>query len=123
MIYKMIISGRLPGLNEYINACRSNPYRGATMKQRAERSVINAALVQLKKTKIKKPVTMSYLWVEQDRRRDMDNVSSFGRKVIQDGLVKSGILRNDGWKEIKGFSDSFAVDHHRPRIEVTITEL
>lgn len=123
MIYKMIISGRLPGLNEYINACRSNPYRGATMKQRAERSVINAALVQLKKTKIKKPVTMSYLWVEQDRRRDMDNVSSFGRKVIQDGLVKSGILRNDGWKEIKGFSDPFAVDHHRPRIEVTITEL
>lgn len=123
MIYKIIISGRLPGLNEYINACRSNPYRGATMKQRAERSVINAALVQLKKTKIKKPVTMSYLWVEQDRRRDMDNVSSFGRKVIQDGLVKSGILRNDGWKEIKGFSDSFAVDQLRPRIEVTITEL
>lgn len=123
MIYKIIISGRLPGLNEYINACRSNPYRGATMKQRAERSVINAALVQLKKTKIKKPVTMSYLWVEQDRRRDMDNVSSFGRKVIQDGLVKSGILRNDGWKEIKGFSDSFAVDQHRPRIEVTITEI
>ena len=84
---------------------------------------MNAALVQLKKLKIKKPVTMSYLWVEQDRRRDMDNVSSFGRKVIQDGLVKSGILRNDGWKEIKGFSDSFAVDQRNPRIEVTITEL
>lgn len=52
----------------------------------------------------------------------MDNISSFGRKVIQDALVKAGVLRNDGWKEIRGFSDRFAVDAENPRIEVEIEE-
>lgn len=51
----------------------------------------------------------------------MDNISSFGRKVIQDALVTMGVLQNDGWKEITGFQDEFFVDKHNPRIEVEIT--
>ena len=66
---------------------------------------------------------MEYHWIEKDTRRDLDNISSFGRKVIQDALVKEGILRNDGWKDISGFSDSFGVDKDNPRIEVVIREV
>lgn len=36
---------------------------------------------------------MRYRWFEKDRRRDLDNVSSFGRKVIQDALVECGVLK------------------------------
>ena len=40
--------------------------------------------------------------------------------MIQDALVKSGLLQNDGWKEIISFSDEFYVDPDNPRIEVEI---
>lgn len=63
---------------------------------------------------------MHYRWIERDRRRDKDNIAAFGRKVIQDALVRMKALRNDGWNNIEGFSDEFAVDKKKPRIEVTI---
>lgn len=66
---------------------------------------------------------MIYRWYEKDKRRDLDNVSSFGRKVIQDALVYTGVIQNDGWKEITGFSDEFYVDKKNPRIEVEIEEV
>ena len=66
---------------------------------------------------------MRYRWYEKDRRRDLDNVSSFGRKVIQDALVQTHVIKNDGWKEITGFSDEFFVDADNPRIEVEIEEV
>ena len=66
---------------------------------------------------------MRYRWYEKDRRRDLDNVSSFGRKVIQDAVVQTHDLKNDGWKEITGFSDEFFVDADNPRIEVEIEEV
>ena len=123
MTYRFTIPGRLPGLNEYITACRTSPYKGAKLKADAERAVTAAAQTQLRGLRITRPVTMDYAWIEKDRRRDLDNVSSFGRKIIQDSLVQCGILRNDGWKEITGFSDAFAVDKKHPRIEVTILEI
>lgn len=66
---------------------------------------------------------MRYKWFEKNRRRDLDNVSSFGRKVIQDALVQAHTIQNDGWKEITGFSDEFFVDARNPRIEVEIEEV
>lgn len=123
MEYKFIINGRLPGLNEYTTACRTNPHKGAKMKADCESIVISAIRMQLKKLHITKPVMFRYTWYEQDHRRDLDNISSFGRKVIQDALVKAHILENDGWKNIAGFSDSFYVDRGHPRIEVEITEV
>lgn len=55
-------------------------------------------------------------------RRDLDNISSFGRKVIQDALVNAAVLKGDGWKHVVGFSDRFEVDKENPRIEVRIIE-
>jgi Holliday junction resolvase RusA-like endonuclease len=72
--------------------------------------------------KLKSPVRMRYKWYEKDRRRDKDNISGYGRKVIQDGLVKAGVLLDDGWKDIDSFSDEFAVDKQRPRVEIEIEE-
>lgn len=60
--------------------------------------------------------------VRKGYARDLDNISSFGRKVIQDALVNAAILKGDGWKYVVGFSDRFEVDKENPRIEVLIRE-
>lgn len=118
---KLIINGRLSGMNELIEKNRQNPQAGAKLKREAQADVLWFIKSQIH-GKLKEPVYMAYLWVEKDRRRDMDNVSAFGRKVIQDALVQSGKLKNDGWDNITGFCDNFAIDKERPRIEVTIYE-
>lgn len=75
---------------------------------------------QLRGIRLKKPVRMIYKWYEPNRKRDLDNISSYGRKVIQDALVRCGVLQGDGWNHITGFEDHFYVDKAEPRIEVEI---
>ena len=123
MEYLLVIPGRLDNLNDYISAERTNRYKGAQMKSRSETVVINAIRQCLRLVKIEKPVYMEYTWYEKNKRRDLDNISSFGRKVIQDSLVHTHVLKNDGWKEIVGFSDTFYVYAINPRIEVLIREV
>jgi Holliday junction resolvase RusA-like endonuclease len=119
----VVIRGAFPGLNEYINAERTNRYKAAAMKRQCQGVVVRCAKSQLRGFRPKGAVVMAFAWYERDRRRDKDNVAAFGRKVIQDGLVAAGVLKNDGWKEIAGFTDAFFVDKLAPRIEVTITEV
>lgn len=121
---KLVIPGRLPGLNEYIAAERTSRFKAASMKRENETLVLLAAKKSLRKWRqTDKPVMMRYTWYELNRKRDMDNISSYGRKVIQDALVRGGYLRGDGWEHISGFADGFAVDKKNPRIEVEITEV
>lgn len=123
MTVKLIIPGRLPGMNEYIDAERRNRYAAAKIKTTSMDTVIKAARTSLGDWAAEASVRMDYLWIEPNMRRDKDNVSSYGRKIIQDALVEGGYLPNDGWRNVDGFSDSFAVDAENPRIEVTITEI
>lgn len=123
MEYLLIIPGRLHGLNDLIAAERTNRHNGAKMKAEDERAVSASIRRCMGRTMLKNPVYMEYKWVEPNRRRDLDNISSYGRKVIQDSLVKSGVLKDDGWKYVVGFSDRFEVDQDNPRIEVKITEI
>lgn len=118
---KLVIPGVLPNLNDYIAAERRHRQQGAKLKRQAEQVVLLAAR-KLGRVRFTGPVVMGYTWYEPNRRRDKDNVSSFGRKVIQDALVRAGILPNDGWANIEGFSDRFEVDRKHPRVEVEISE-
>lgn len=123
MKYLLIIPGKLPGLNDYIAAERTNRHKGAKMKADSGRRVEDAILECMSDVRIEKPVEMHYTWYEPNKRRDHDNVSSFGRKVIQDALVNAAVLKDDGWKHVVGFSDRFEVDKENPRIEVLIKEV
>lgn len=123
MKYLLTIPGRLDGLNKFIGANRSNSCAGNNMKKRNERIAGKSIESCLHGVKIESPVFMGYIWYERDMRRDLDNVSSFGRKVIQDALVKAAILKGDGWKYVVGFSDRFEVGKENPRIEVLIREV
>ena len=123
MQYKFTIEGRLDGLNKFINANRSNPYMGNKLKQENEEKVIWAIKKQLKDLQIINPVILKYDFYEPNKRRDLDNISSMAHKVIQDALVKTGVLKNDGWNEIISYIDQFYLDKENPRIEVTIVEV
>ena len=118
----LIVKGRLPGLNEYTTACRTNPHKGNEMKQQAQQTVMWYILQQMHRHRFKKPVFILFSFYEQDRRRDRDNISSFARKVIQDALVKCGNLQDDGWDYVTGYMDRFYVDKENPRIVVEFIE-
>jgi len=120
--HKLVFPGKLPSLNEFISACNKNPKAGGRMKWEDQNRVEWFIRSQLRGVRIKKPVIMVYTWYEPNRKRDLDNISSYGRKVIQDALVHCGVIHNDGWKQILGFSDRFYVDRKEPRVEVVIME-
>lgn len=122
MEHKLIIPGTLPGLNEYISAERTNKHKAAALKRQTERPISRMAATQLKGLRLSRPVIMRYLWVEPNRRRDKDNIA-FAKKFVQDALVSSGILQDDGWRQIEHFTDDFQVDAKNPRVEVVIAEL
>lgn len=120
---KLVIPGKLPGLNEYILAERTNRMKAAEMKRDTEYIIRLAARQQLHGVRCyRAPVVMHYTWIEKNRKRDKDNIA-FARKFIQDALVRAGILENDGWDQIAGFEDEFKVDARNPRVEVVITEM
>ena len=122
MKYLLIIHGKLNNLNDYIKALDTSRYKGSALKSDNEAKVLQEIYSQFGRLRITKPVRMEYTWYESNKRRDLDNISSFGRKVIQDALVKARVLPNDGWENIIGFSDEFHVDKKNPRIEVLIVE-
>lgn len=123
MEYLLTIPGTLNNLNDYIAADRANRHKGAKMKADNGNIVAVAIRQCMRGVSVKKPVFMEYTWYEPNKRRDKDNISSFGRKVIQDALVRCGVLKDDGWKYVVGFSDRFEVDKINPRIEVLIKEI
>lgn len=101
---KIEIPMKLPSLNQYINACRSNRYAGAKMKEQVE-SDISWYIKTL--PKFKKPVKIKFEWVESNKKRDLDNIC-FAKKFILDSMVKCGKLENDNRNYVIGFEDKFS---------------
>ena len=123
MEYRLTIYGRLPGLNDMIEADRRDRRAGNRLKQESQETIRLYILRDLKHLKIEKPVELHYYFYEPNRRRDLDNISGYAHKVTQDALVASGVLKNDGWSNIVGMKDSFFVDARNPRIEVIMKEV
>lgn len=66
------------------------------------------------------PVKIKCTWFESNIRRDPDNIFA-GVKFILDGLVKSGVLENDGQKWIKGIDHELGpVSKSRPGVLVEL---
>ena len=102
------ISDRLPGLNEYINACRRNKFAGAKMKKDADNLVcwfISIAHLE----PITEPIKLIFEWHIKKDKRDLDNIA-FAKKFILDALQETGMLPNDNKKYVQGFVDKFFYD-------------
>jgi len=114
------IPGELTALNEYIGFERT-PRIGSTLaanvkKRETERVRVGALELPEVKTY---PVKIIMTWYCKDRKHDPDNVA-FAKKFILDGLVRAGVLKQDGWNQISGFVDNFELDPENPGVEVSI---
>lgn len=97
------IQGKFPTANEYIDACRRNRYQAAKMKRDAEQLVmLQARWLSAIKTRVR----IRFVWHEENRKRDPDNVA-FAKKFVLDALQKIGKLKNDNPTFIAGFHDAF----------------
>lgn len=117
---KFEIPGRLPGLNEIIDAAKQGkgkyqPY--SIMKQTYTDMVAWLA----KKLPAYKRVALMITWYEPNEKRDPDNIMA-GQKFILDGMVQAGTIPNDSQKHIKGILHRFDVDRKNPRVEVEILD-
>ena len=115
---KFSIEGRLPGLNEMIEAAKSHFGAYASMKQTYTDMVAWLA----KKLPTYKRVDLVITWHEPDQRRDPDNIMA-GQKFILDGLVAAGTIPNDSQKYVRGIMHRFEVDRQTPRVEVEIVDI
>lgn len=94
------------GLNEYINQNRRNRYAGASAKKKEQEYIICCVKKYLGNIKIDKPVKAYFTWIEENKRRDYDNIA-FAKKFILDALVQVETLKDDNRKIVTGFEDRF----------------
>ncbi len=119
MKYKFEIPKRLIGLNEYTNTNRYNKYAGAKQKKDEQNFIKMCIKQQLGNIKIDKPVVGNFTWIEENKRRDLDNIC-FAKKFILDSLVELGILKDDNRKMVCGFIDKFDyADKSKVIVELT----
>ena len=97
---------RLPILNEYINVCRTNPYKASKFKKDIEND-IGIFINHL--PKFENPIKIHFHWVEENKKRDLDNICA-SKKFILDAMVKFGKLSNDNRKCVTAFTDTFSYD-------------
>ncbi len=110
-IQALWIPGRLPGLNEIIDAAGTrkgtwNAYM--SMKQKWGLNIATHARGQ--GFAAFEHGHFTYLFQEPNHRRDPSNVIAGGVKLIEDALQEAGLLKNDGWGEVLSIRPYYLVN-------------
>lgn len=117
---KLVIPGEFPTQNEIINKAKTHWAKYKKMKDTYD------DIVKLFANKQEIPfyesVKLDITYYRKNKSYDPDNIVA-AKKFILDGLRKVGVLKDDGWKQIKGFTESWKVDKENPRIEVIFEEV
>ena len=117
----IVIPGELPDLNQII-AESKNHWGSYSSLKKANTQLVAFCTKQATKRRYKK-IDLDITWYCKDRRKDKDNIMAGGLKMILDGLVVAGVIKNDGWSEIGSINNHFEVDKDNPRVEIKITEV
>jgi Holliday junction resolvase RusA-like endonuclease len=123
MTQELWVNGPLPGMNEWISAAK-RPSWSKTSYTNLKKKWTEDVWKLAKAARLKKvdgPAHISFIWREKNRRRDIDNVSA-GAKSVLDGLVKAGVLENDGWEHVFSIEHRFQVDAKNPGVLVHISQ-
>ena len=102
---KFSIGHRFPSLNEVIAAAKvtGRGYVYSAMKKKNTNAVVESIPdVDF----VFSTVFLAIRWFEKTRRRDPDNVA-FGIKFILDGMCKKGIIKNDNYRTVAGWTNKF----------------
>lgn len=121
MTQQLWVPGPLPSLNDIIAAAKGAGGTGAAYS-RMKREWTNTVALLAKATRPKLTLVerchLRFIWREPHTRRDPDNLVA-ARKFVLDGLVMAGVLPDDGWRAIEGWTDSWVLDT-RAGVEVAI---
>jgi Holliday junction resolvase RusA-like endonuclease len=108
----------MPGFNELIAAAMTHGFRKKgkvyntyTYIKKLWTNRVCAAILENNICAVDK-VFVFMIWFERNKRRDPDNIAAF-MKFIFDGLQKAKIIKNDGWKEIVGWENTFEISDKR----------
>jgi len=115
------ITVKLPNLNEYILAERTNRYVAAEMKKKYTGICKMFALPLRGKLNKDKQHSLAIGWNLENKKVDPDNIC-FAQKFILDGLVSAGVLANDGANQIGSIHHNFTYGG-KYCINVMLTEL
>lgn len=115
---QFFVPGIMPGQNIIIGRATRWLYRKEKKAwgQRVAFAIREAQLVPMRRVRI------TWDWVERNRRRDPDNFTGLSKKFILDALVTSGILADDGWDEIAGWTDRWYQDADNPGVLIGLEE-
>lgn len=118
--------GRLPGANEYINACRANVHVGNDMKKSAQME-LKADILNAHVPRYGNPVEIRMRWHEpksgNHRRRDFDNIT-FAQKFVLDAMQETHVIANDDLSHVKSVTHEVIPEEKEPfGVEVYIKEV
>lgn len=117
------INQKLPSLNEVIGKNRANRMMGAKLKREIQSDIltyIRYAVLNGDLVPQKKRCTVSITWHERTKKRDVDNIQS-AQKFILDAMVDGGILEDDSRKYVAQIYHHI-VDDERDFVEVYIND-
>lgn len=100
----LTIKTEVPTLNQYIRAERGNMYKAAKIKKEKTLSIAREVLAQTRDI-IDQKVDLEITWYTKGNS-DPDNIY-FGIKFILDGIVVSGLLKNDNQKCIGSILNTY----------------
>src|SRR5438105_6191615 len=112
---KIELKGKLPTLNEYIDAERRNKFIAAKIKRKTTELV--AWSVKGSGWTIKGLSDFTFTWYVPNKRSDPDNVA-FATKFVLDGLVVAGVLPSDSMKYVRSICHFFEIGEPRVIVEV-----
>lgn len=114
----------MPSLNDTLRYNRTNAYKGARFKKEVEEVIgwsIRNALTSKNLQRVTTPVIIKMHWHEKTKRRDVDNIQS-AQKFILDALVNHGILLDDSRKYVKQIYHEI-IDDKTDYVEVELIEV
>ena len=119
------IPGKPPSTNEVLSLLygKWGADKYGSLKEEWEKKVCDYAFLHNVKP-VEEACALIFVWHEENKRRDHDNVAGMSTKFILDGLRASPVFGNDGWKWVNGgilHKTILAVDK-KPKVGVWIME-
>ena len=117
----IILDGELPAINEIIATTKSHWSKYSRVKK-ANTNIVAAEALKQKLNPIINRADIVFFHYRKNKRKDPDNVAGGAAKIILDGLVKSGVLKNDTMEFVNTLVHCFEICKKNPRIEVILYE-